>query len=224
MLGRAPIDPASGGPSAWFIAGIVVVVCAAVGIGLWLWRRWADHLRIRNFGEVAAGRLYRSGRLTPRTLAIAARKHGVRTVIDLGAYPPGSPEEEALARAAAELGLVRHVVRGLYGDGAGNANAYVHALRVMREESGRPVLVHCAAGAERTGAAVMLYRHHVEGVALEEAFAEALEFRHRPERNGKMRAFVFAHASAIGEAAQRGGWIEGFAPPDIRVSGGSGTP
>lgn len=226
MLGLAPSPPTSGGPHGWLIALAAVGACASAALAVVAWRRWADHVRIRNFGVVEPGRVYRSGRLTPRTMAIAARAHGVRTIVDLGAYPPGSPEEEALARAATELGLVRHVVRGLYGDGAGNANAYVYALRVMSDGAGHPVLVHCAAGAERTGAAVMLYRRSVQGLGLEEAFAEALRFRHRPARNGKMRAFVLAHAQVIGDAAVRGGWVEGFAPPDVSVSGarGSGRP
>src|SRR5690606_36666167 len=64
----------------------------------------------------------------------------------------------------------------------GDPNMYVKALGIMTDPARRPVLIHCAASAERTGCAVAMYRHIYEGVPLEETLEEARRHRHDPER------------------------------------------
>lgn len=196
-------------------AGAAALVGAAlVGVSLVLrGRRLA-----RNLGVVVEGRLYRSGRLTPRTLKLLRDKLSVRTVIDLGATHPGSKDEAAIAKAAADLGITRHSCRGLRGDGTGNPNVYAHALRLLAQEHDGPVLIHCAAGADRTGVAVALYRHAVQGLSLEDAMAEARRYRHDPARSPGTRPFVDQHAAAIVRAWRDGGTIEGFPPADVRTT------
>ena len=134
------------------------------------------------FGEVVPGKIYRSGRLSPGALARLHDRHGIRTVIDFGAWEPGTPEEQREQRTAQALGITRHVFR-LEGDSRGDPNAYVKALRIMRDPACQPVLVHCSAGTERTGCVVMLYRHFDEGATEEAAYGEAQRFDHDPARN-----------------------------------------
>lgn len=192
-----------------------LVVCAG-GVLLWF-KVLRDHVVPKNFGVVMEGRIYRSGRLTPRTLRRMRDMRGVRTVIDLGAYWPGSREESVMVRAASELGVTRISVRGLRGDGRGNANAYLEVVRAMTEEGRGPMVVHCAAGADRTGAAVVLYRHIVQGWDLDKAIEEATRFRHDPKKNEAMRAYVMEHAPKIRSAFVRGGTIEGHDAAEIAV-------
>jgi tyrosine-protein phosphatase SIW14 len=169
----------------------------------------------RNFGVVEPGCIFRSGRLTPRMLRRVRDQHRVRTVIDLGAYPEGTPDELQMQRTAAELGLTRYVMRGVLGNATGNPNVYLHAVRLLADPANHPVLIHCAAGAERTGAAVILFRHIVQGQPIDEVYAEALRFRHDPAKNGEMRTYVEQHAEAIRSAFEQGGDIPGVGPPDV---------
>lgn len=169
----------------------------------------------RNFGVVEPGCIFRSGRLTPRMLRRVRDQHRVKTVIDLGAYPAGTPDELLMQRTAADLGLTRYVMRGVFGNATGNPNVYLHAVRLLADPANHPVLIHCAAGAERTGAAVILFRHLVQGKPIDEVYDEALRFRHDPAKNGEMRTYVEQHAEAIRDAFTRGGDIAGVDPPDI---------
>jgi protein tyrosine/serine phosphatase len=136
----------------------------------------------RRFGVVAEGKIYRSGRLSPGAITRVHGEKGIRTIIDFGAWEPGSIEEQREQRTAEALGIKRHVFR-LEGDSRGDPNAYVKALRIMNDPAAQPVLVHCSAGSERTGCVVMLYRNFQENVTPEAAYDEAQRFDHDPDRN-----------------------------------------
>lgn len=136
----------------------------------------------RRFGVVAEGKIYRCGRLTPGAVARVHEEKGIRTIIDFGAWEPDSIEEQREQRTAEALGIKRHVFR-LEGDSRGDPNAYVKALKLMRDPAAHPVLVHCSAGSERTGCVVMLYRHFDENVTAEAAYDEAQRFDHNPAKN-----------------------------------------
>lgn len=174
-------------------------------------------LRPRNAAMVEAGAIIRSGRLTPRTLRMLARRHGLKTIVDLGSTPPGSEAELRMIAAARELGLKRVSIRGLYGTGKGNPNAYVRALRELTDGASLPALVQCAAGADRTGACVALYRHLARGEGLDAALAESARYGHDAARNPAMHAFVREHAAAIGEALRSGVDIAGYPPADAMI-------
>lgn len=201
----------------WSWQSVVTVTALIVGLIL-LWRTpLRDHVYVRNFGVVEEGRIYRSGRLTPLTLRRLARKLKLRTVIDLGAYWHDSARDRALERAAAKLGLTRHRCRGLKGDGTGNPNAYLHALRAMADPANHPVLIHCAAGADRTGAVVILYRVACGSQTLDQAFEEARRHRHDPVRNESMLAFVRSHADSITRAYRDGGSLPDFEDAQVKI-------
>ncbi|MBL8746515.1 MAG: tyrosine-protein phosphatase [Phycisphaerae bacterium] len=190
------------------------VVAALVGV-VFLVKWLRHHVVPRNFGVVEPGCIFRSGRLTPRMIRRVRREHGIRTIIDLGAYPAGTPEEQLMQRTAEELGLTRYVMRGVIGNATGNPNVYLRAIRLLADESSHPVLIHCAAGAERTGAAVILFRHLVQGKPIDEVYKEALCFKHDPAKNRELRGYVERHAPAIREAFERGGDIPDADPPDV---------
>lgn len=157
----------------------------------------------RRFGEVVAGKVYRSGRLSPGALTRLNREHHFRTIVDFGAWEPGSPEELREQRTAQALGIDRRVFR-LEGDSRGDPNAYVQALRLMRDPNAQPVLVHCSAGSERTGCAVMLYRTIDEGASVEDAYREAQRYDHDPDRNPHLMETFRAWKDPIREALRTG--------------------
>lgn len=187
---------------------VVLALVTAVALSGWFFRYHVrDDLFARNFGVVEAGQIYRSGRQTPAMMERIVKAHGIKTIIDLGAFEPGSREEASADQTAKALGVARHRF-GLFGDGTGDPNEYVAALRLLADPALRPVLVHCAAGAQRTSGCVVLYRHLVQGRPLTEAFPESFEFKHDPRRNPKLRPYLDRWSAAIGTAFKDGTRIE----------------
>ena len=158
---------------------------------------------MKNFGVVEAGQVYRSGRLTPDTLRKVARERNIKTVIDFGADPLGSPADLAEQQTCADLGVARQRL-DLVGDATGDPNMYVRALRVMADPANQPVLVHCGAGAQRTGAAVVLYRHLVQGRTISEAYPEAFDFGHKPGKDYALPTYLADWADEIEHSFRTG--------------------
>lgn len=189
---------------AWAVMGLALL---CVGLAAWAW----PHVVPKNFGVVAPGKVYRSGELTTAALADVIEDHGIRTIIDFGAWDEGSQRDRLEARTAETLGVERHVFR-LYGDGTGDPTMYLHALRIMNDPAKQPVLVHCGAGAERTGCAVVLYRHIVQGIDVDRAYEEARSFEHDPARNPKLRPVIDHIVGPVREAYEQG--LETVTLPD----------
>ncbi len=185
----------------------IALVVAIVGGGAVLWhKKLRYYFFARNFDTVVAGEIYRSGRFKPRVLRRYQDKYGIKTVVDFGAWHEGSPEEAAEQAMAEELGITRYVFR-LNGHGTGDPNRYVQGLRVITDPANWPVLVHCAAGAQRTGGAVILYRHLEEGVPIEDAFVEASRHGHDPKRNTELFPYIAENLDVIAEAYRSKGSI-----------------
>jgi len=201
--------------TAWWCAAAILAVFACVG----LWKRAIrPNLFPKNFGEVVPGQVYRSGELSPGAMRRVVAEHGIRTVIDFGAFEPGSAGEARERRVCDVLGVTRYEMR-LWGDATGNPNYYVEALRMMADPVKRPILVHCSAGSERTSCAVILYRHVVEGKAIDDVYHEAFDYKHRDDRNPKLREMLERWSDKIGAAYRDGGQIPGEEPvPDFGAS------
>lgn len=199
-----------------------VLLAAVVIAGGWvLWHKEVrDHFVPRNFGVVEEGVLYRSGRLTPRAIRLLHERHDIKTIVDLGAYDHHPERWELEQRTAESLGVTRYEFR-LEGDGTGNPNAYVAALRVLADPANHPVLVHCSAGAERTSGCTMLYHKAVHGRPFIETYPGMTEHKHSPSENPRLMSFLADHGEAILGAFKRGEFIPGFEAFDMKpkVSG-----
>jgi protein tyrosine/serine phosphatase len=195
----------------------MLAVVVALG-AIVLWQSWAD-LSPKNFGIVAEGKLYRSGWLTPAATHRVVRKHGIRTIVDLGGFDKRPEDNRAAALTAQALGVERFEFR-LQGDGTGDPNIYVEALRIITDPSKHPVLVHCSAGSERTGACIMLYRELVEGREREgpsanpDVMRDTRRFGHDPDDNRAMRPYLDQYEAAIFESYRTGKPIPFDIPPE----------
>jgi len=193
----------------------VILLAIGIGLGALVWRKgFRDHYVPRNFGVVEEGQIYRAGRLTPSALSDVHKRHNFNTVVDLGAYEPGSPADAAMQRTADALGVTRYRF-SLEGDGTGNPNYYVAALRLIADESNRPILVHCAAGSERTSACVIFYKTIFRGEHMLDIIDEPRSFRHDFNDNPRMIATVAQYRGAIEHALRTGGWVPGY--PAVEV-------
>ena len=189
----------------------VFLAVVIVAVGLFFQQVIRPHLVPKRFSEVAAGKVYRSGKLTPSATRIVYDRHHIRTIVDLGAYPEGSREEKLAQETAESLGIERYRF-DLSGDATGNPNYYLFALRLMTDPARQPVLVNCGAGTERTGCTVALYRHLAEGVPLDTAYAEADAAGHDPDRNPHLKEVLDRWERPIAAAFEDGGLVAG-APP-----------
>lgn len=132
-----------------------------------------------NFGVVEEGKIYRSGRLSPRLLEKTIAKRGIRTIICF--YVNEMSESEcARFRSICDRHGVRVVSIAMPGDGTGGFDQYDLALDVLREPGGPPVLACCGRGVHRTGALVAAYRVLVQGRRFEEALKEMQKYGFRP--------------------------------------------
>ncbi|MBX3407002.1 MAG: tyrosine-protein phosphatase [Phycisphaeraceae bacterium] len=209
------VSPAPSKPARYFLLAVVVAALAA----------WAylgkggirDHVVPRNFGVVEEGHVYRAAALTPTTLRQVHAEHGIKTIIDLGGFDV-DPRGEALSQRTAEsLGITRYVFP-LSGDGTGNPNAYVAALRVLADERNHPVLVHCSAGAQRTSGCIVLYRDVIQLRDNAEARREAFGFRHDPRDNPRLFEYLDDWQEKIKRAFRAGvdAQVPGQQPVEVR--------
>jgi len=176
-----------------------------------------DESRLRNFGVVEEGRIYRSGRLEPEAMRRLIEERGIRTVIDLGSWDRERAKAEEMQRIADEKGVTRYVVRML-GDGRANPNGYVAVLRLLADAKNQPVLVQCAAGSERTSAAIVLYRHVIQGRLIQPSYEESFGYGHDPE-DYEWIAFLADWADEVEQAYRSGGWIPGLPPVEPQPGG-----
>ena len=194
---------------------LVVIVVIVVGV-IYGIKKTRYQFIARNFGVVEAGEIYRSGRLTPRMFRKVVGENNIRTVLDLGAYVPGSPEDLREQQLAEELGAERFRFT-LRGDGTGNPNYYVQALRLMSDPEAQPILIHCAAGAQRTGVIVLLYRHIVQGQDLAQAYPESFQYKHKPDE-WQLLAYVAQWNDEIADSLRTGEPIPGFEPVEYPLA------
>jgi protein tyrosine/serine phosphatase len=167
----------------------------------WLDSMLVDHGALRlvwtNWGEVAAGQLYRSNHPTPARLARAVRRHRLRSVINLrGATGNGS---DALSRqAAGRLGLAFYDVP--MSSGRAPSRELLLALIAALREAPRPALVHCKSGADRAGFAAAVFVL-LEGGDVEHAMRQ-LSLRHghlRRSRAGVLDALLLMYGAEAAE-------------------------
>ena len=138
-------------------------VTVLTGSAAWFWAEYKYCFIPKRFGTVKEGRIYRSGQLSAPLIKGVLRKHGIRVIVDLTAENANNPYQLAESNAAKELSIQR-MKFPLRGDGTGNVEQYANALAAIcqAEQEGKPVLVHCGAGAQRTGGVIAVYRLLIE--------------------------------------------------------------
>jgi len=151
-------------------------------------------------------RLYRSGQPTPAQLRRWARRHGIRTVVNLrGRHKFATYDQEV--RACADLGLT-HIDFPLDSRDAPQKD---RLLRLLDEAEGfaYPILAHCKTGADRAGLFAAAFLHGVDGQPIDEAQRQlSLRFGHwRQSKTGILDFFFERYAAETGGDGFRQ-WIE----------------
>jgi protein tyrosine/serine phosphatase len=196
---------------------VTLVIAMIVG-GAVLWHKvLREQFFPKNFGVVEAGEIYRSGQLTPRMLREVCQERGIRTIIDLDGAEPQRPEKQIEQAVADEMGVKRYAF-SMVGDGTGDPAGFAQVVRLMADPENQPVLVHCAAGAQRTSTAVILYRHLEQGEPIAEVYPESFEYKHKPDE-WVLLAYLADHLDAIRTAYDASQLVEDLAPDDQTTQG-----
>ena len=154
----------------------------------------------KRFEPVVAGKLYRSGEVSPVQLERLHDEQGIDRVICL--LNPEAPVTQAEHKAAESLGL-EWINLGMGGSGQHELNQIPELVALLTDPNAPPTLVHCSAGVNRTGLAIGLYRIHHDGWSYEQVYDELLkhDFEDLPKYE-QMRATLKAEAQRVAQERQ----------------------
>ena len=128
-----------------------------------------------NFNVVVPGKIYRSSNPDPAFLDHVTQKYGVKTVVSLAGPQPWF-----------EYARAKGLVVNDYAWGTSKLpprDELVQVQAILESATpDDPILVHCSAGADRTGYAVALYRVQFQGWSQEDAVEEMRNYWHFPEK------------------------------------------
>lgn len=195
-----------------------LIILSVLGAGIYVWEEiLEDRYVARNWGVVQPDLIYRSGQVSHWLIEDMLVKHNIKTVIDMNGVEPENPLKryQEAEMAACEKHGIKHMRFPLRGDGTGDINNYAGAIQAMHEsaKAGQPVLVHCAAGAQRTGGAVAYYRVLVEHKTSKFAFDEIHRYERRSRKNRTLIRFVNDNMEAVAKLLVERGVIEEVPSP-----------
>jgi protein tyrosine/serine phosphatase len=178
------------------LCGVFVIAGAVAAWTLFL----RDHFVAKQFGVVVPGRIYRSGQISRYLIRDVIDRYQIGTIVDLNGIDRddvNQAEEIAVVRAKG----LSHYRFPLSGDGTGDVNRYADALEVLVNCERRriPVLVHCSAGAQRTGACVSFYRLLVRRDPPHDVYAELLRYGWEPRKDRVLLEYVNANMTELAE-------------------------
>ncbi len=129
-----------------------------------------DDVPIFNFDVLDAGYAYRSGQPGPDGLQFAIERLGLRTVINLRGANPGKTwydDEKAVNR---QMGVTLVDLR-MSAQSLPPADVMAGIVNALKTAE-YPILIHCEAGADRTGAVAAIYRILILGQDKAQALKE----------------------------------------------------
>ncbi|MEO7161936.1 MAG: hypothetical protein ABI041_03350 [Bdellovibrionia bacterium] len=134
----------------------------------------ASHLN--GFNEIDPG-LYRGSRPWRQKDFDQLKSIGIKTILSLEAFPISSWPEEKRARKNG----INFINKRIFSFSPFIPKSkMLEILDIMKDESRRPLYVHCWFGADRTGLVVGMYRMHVQNWTPEAAFEEMRQYGFNP--------------------------------------------
>jgi protein tyrosine/serine phosphatase len=191
-----------------------------IAIGVAVWKLDVeDRVVAKRWGVVEPGAIYRSGQLSRHLIKPMLQQHGIRVVIDLTEEDQSDEDQRAERWTIAELGIEAHRFP-LIGDGTGDIRQYASAVETLAnaQRAGKPVLVHCHAGAQRTGGVVAAYRLLVQRThSTSEVLAELPRFGWQRGRDDVLLKYLDAHLDQLAMLLVERGIIDDVPSPLPRL-------
>jgi protein tyrosine/serine phosphatase len=134
----------------------ITLATGGVGIGLYL-----GFLQLSgNFHTVIAGEFYRSAQPSAKQLEKYVTDHGIKTVINLRGQSESRWYRDEIAKAEA-LG-VRHIDFKMSSSETVTSEVADQLIDIMKSAP-KPILIHCKAGADRSGIVSAIYSRSIAG-------------------------------------------------------------
>jgi protein tyrosine/serine phosphatase len=108
-----------------------------------------------NFHSVVDGEVYRSAQVEQGDIAEYQHKYGIRSVLNLRGKNAGSSWYDDEVKEAQALG-VKHIDFRMSTSKELTDKQAIELIQIMRDAP-KPMLIHCRAGADRTGLASAIY-------------------------------------------------------------------
>lgn len=114
-----------------------------------------------NFHEVSPGTVYRAAQMDGQVLARWKREYGIASVLNLRGENAGADWYETELALTDRLGI-EHIDFRMSASKELRGPEVLRLIKVMRDAP-KPMLIHCQAGADRTGLASALYVAAIDG-------------------------------------------------------------
>lgn len=183
--------PAEKSPPAYgLVLTITTVLTLVLGWLLWV-QDVKDRVYPRNFSVVEPGALYRSGRLSEAQAEPTLRDNRIAVVVSL-INDGDQPDSARPMKEAIEKLKIQRSIFSMSGDGISTPQKYADAIEAIAtaHKAGKPVLVHCMAGAQRTGGVIAVYELLIRKSSPDFAMKELLAHGHDPSDNPRLLPFL----------------------------------
>ncbi len=204
----APPAPKRKSKTARHLTTLGIVLLVAGLILSWKFH-FKDRMVAKRFGVVEQGQIYRAGQISKHLIEGVLTDHKIAIVVDLTGENDGSSDEQTTNQfevaTCKKLGVEHHRYP-MSGSGLGHIEqAYAQAILKIHEatQAGKPVLVHCAAGAQRTGGVIAYYRMLVQGKNPQEVREEMASYGWDPVKNHRLHEFINANMSRLADELKR---------------------
>jgi protein-tyrosine phosphatase len=201
------LNASSGNRHKWaFVAVPAIVIGLAIGAWFGIIR---DNVIPKRFGVVVPGHIYRSGQISAPLIKKTLTKYNIRVIINLSSADSGDRDKQAEKLAAEELNI--KVLRfAMSGNGTGDVNDYASAVAAIAssEKQNLPVLVHCAAGAMRTGGVIATYRLLVQKIDPNIVEDEMENYGCAIDNKPVLRSFLNEHMAELAMRLKQAGVID----------------
>lgn len=147
---------------------VVLLIPPAAAVGVREYQHYQKYPR--RYAEVVPGRLYRGGFPTAENIRSLKSEKNIKTVINL-TDEKNTPEEKQMLSTVDRLGLKFFRIK-MPGDGRGDFTSLDMAADAMANRQNWPVFFHCAAGKQRSNAALGAYRLKYEGWSIDKTLSD----------------------------------------------------
>jgi len=167
----------------------------------------------KRFGKVEDG-LYRSGQIHQRLIEKVLKKYNINSVVALNENELGDPKYVAEQDAVKRNGISFNRFQ-LIGDGTGDFNFYIKAVEqiVKAKSEDRNILVHCAAGAQRTGGTIAFYQLLVKNESPKNVYKHMRQYGWKDKTKYPLLGYINENIANVAEGLQKNGVLSDVPNP-----------